>query len=161
MTTMFFNQMALQDFEHAVSKAFWRDRISQWTRKSNDLLSFDKMSQCLSPKGQHYLGLQVVPVDNIVGSEGRYRDFDRAFFPRQKRVRDRWVSIAKAHYEQAPLPPVELFKIGKAYFVRDGNHRVSVARTHGQDFIDANVTEIDVPGPVKLSKKCQFDFPGL
>jgi hypothetical protein len=140
---MMFNRLALQDFERAARKAFWRDWISRLTRKSNDLLPFDQLRQRLPFKGRHYLGWQVVPLDRIVGSEGRYRDFDRAFFPRQTQTRDRWVSIDKAYYEEAPLPPVELFKIGEVYFVRDGNHRVSVARARGQDFIDAYVTKIE------------------
>lgn len=44
-----------------------------------------------------------------------------------------------------PSPPVELYKIGEVYFVKDGNHRVSVARDRDQVDIDAYVTEIDIP----------------
>jgi hypothetical protein len=44
------------------------------------------------------------------------------------------------------LPPVELIQVGEMYFVRDGNYRVSVAYARGQAFIDAYVTEIEVPG---------------
>jgi hypothetical protein len=58
------------------------------------------------------------------------------------------------------LPPVELFKVGEVYFVRDGNHRVSVARARGQDFIDAQVTEIRVSRPVERYKKCPSNFCG-
>jgi hypothetical protein len=79
--------------------------------------------------------------------EGRFREFDRAFLPRQLQTRDRWVIIAKAYYEQVTLPPVELLKIGDGYFVRDGNHRISVARSRGQDFVDADVTEIEADNP--------------
>ena len=76
---------------------------------------------------------------------GRYRDFDRAFLPRQERTRGRWVNVDSAHHEDIILPPVDLYKVGEIYFVRDGNHRISVAREQGQDFIDAHVTEIEVP----------------
>ena len=99
---------------------------------------------------RHYRGLQAVPLAQIGGSEGRYRDFDKAFFPRQTQTKERWLSINKAHYEDVSLPPVELFKVGQMYFVRDGNHRVSVARAHGYEFIDAYVIEIDLPVLVGL-----------
>jgi hypothetical protein len=87
-----------------------------------------------------------------VGSEGRYRDFDRAFFPRQNQTKSRWLKVNKAYYEKVTLPPVELFKVGQRYFVRDGNHRISVARAHHQEFIDAYVTELDLPVPFELAQ---------
>ena len=88
-----YHQLAHRDFERGMRKAFWRDHISGLTRKNNNLLPFDPIRQRLPFKEQHRLGLQVVPLDQIVGSVGRYRDFDRAFFPRQSHMRDRWVSI--------------------------------------------------------------------
>lgn len=144
MNGIIFDQLVLGDFEQAVRKAFWRDWLSWLTRKSNDLLSFHQVRQRLTIKGQHYRGLQAVPLEKIGGSVERYLDFDRAFFPRETRTRDRWIRINKAHYEQIHLPPVELFKIGEIYFVSDGNHRISVARIWGQKFIDAYVIEINV-----------------
>jgi hypothetical protein len=152
MTTTIFNQLVLQDFERAVWRAFWRDLFSRLTRKGNDLLSFDQVRQCLPLTRQHYRGLQAVPLNQVVGSEGRYRDFDRSFFPRQTRTRARWLSINQAYYKEVSLPPVELFKVGQGYFVRDGNHRVSVARAHGQEFIDAYVIEIDMPVPIEFTE---------
>lgn len=153
MNTRLFNQLALQDFEYAKRKVFWRDLFSWLTRKSNNLLSFDQIRQGLPFTGQHYRGLQAIALDKIVGSNGHYHDFDRAFFPRQTRTRNRWVSIDQAYYEQVPLPPVELDKVGELYFVTDGNHRVSVARARGLDFIDAYVTELDVSVPIELAEK--------
>ena len=136
-------KMAAADFEQALRKATWRNWFSWLTRKSNDLLPLARIRQCLGFKGQHDLGLQTVPMDRIVGSQGRSGDFDRAFFPRQSRTRTRWVRIDTAYYQDVPLPPVDLVKIDEMYFVEDGNHRVSVARMRGQQFIDAFVTEID------------------
>lgn len=98
--------------------------------------------------GQHYRGLEEIPVDLIAGSVGRYRDFDRAFLPRQRQTRNRWINIDRAMQQDVRLPPVELYKIGEVYFVRDGNHRVSVAREREQNYIDAFVTEIDVRVPL-------------
>jgi hypothetical protein len=94
-------------------------------------------------------------VESIVGSLGRFRDFDRAFLPRQSKTRERWMSIDMAHYGQVILPPVELYKIGDVYFVKDGNHRVSVARERGQLYMDAYITEIDIP--VSLSPDITVD----
>lgn len=161
MTTLISSQLALRDFEHAMYKTFWRDLLSWLTRKCNHLLSLDQICHCLPFTRQRYLGLQVVCLDKIVGSAGRYHDFDRAFFPRHPHLKDRWMSINKAYYKQRTLPPVELVKIGEVYFVSDGNHRVSVARARGQEFIDAYVSEIDTPISVELSKKCQSNCSGL
>jgi hypothetical protein len=151
MTTATFNLWAIRDFDRAVSKAYWRDWFSRLVKKNNDLISFEEIRRALPFKGQRYLGVQFVPLANIVGSEGRYRDFDRTFFPRQDHSRSRWVSIDKAHYQAVALPPVELFKIAEVYFVRDGHHRISVARARGQEFIDAYVTEIDAPVSLKVA----------
>lgn len=142
---MTIEQLAQQDFERAIGRAFWRNILSLLTGQENKLLPFDEIRQRLKIRGQHFTGLKQVAIENIVGSMGRYRDFDRAFLPLQTRTRERWVSINKAHYGQVNLPPVELFKIGELYFVKDGNHRVSVAYQRGQVFIDAFVTEIDIP----------------
>jgi hypothetical protein len=138
------------DFERAYRKAFWR-KVTAWlTREPNTLLPFYDVRDRMPIKGQHYLGLQQIPIERIVGSLGRYKDFDRAFLPRQSHTRNRWVNIDRAYYEQVNLPPVELFKMGEIYFVKDGNHRVSVAREWEQEFIDAYVTEIMIPVPLTL-----------
>jgi hypothetical protein len=146
---------AAQDFDRALIKGFWR-KLRNWiTGRSNDLLPFDEVRDKLPLRGQHYIGLEQVPVESIVGSLGRFRDFDRAFLPRQSKTRERWMSIDMAHYGQVILPPVELYKIGDVYFVKDGNHRVSVARERGQLYMDAYITEIDIP--VSLSPDITVD----
>lgn len=150
MSTMFNSHLALDDFEKAHRKAAWRDWLSLLTRQKNNLLSFAEIRQKLPLTGQHYLGYQTVPLDSIVGSEGRFHEFDRAFYPREKRTKDRWLVIDLAHYDHVSLPPVELIKVGQVYFVRDGNHRVSVARARGYQVIDAYVTEIEVAPEKKL-----------
>jgi uncharacterized membrane protein YfbV (UPF0208 family) len=138
---------ASSDFERAVVKAFWRKVITWFKRENNQLLPYDEVRARIPIRGQHYIGFQQVPVEKIVGSLGRYRDFDRAFLPIQTKTRSRWMDIDIAHLKQVTLPPVDLFKIGDVYFVKDGNHRVSVARQRGQMYIDAYVTEVDVPVP--------------
>lgn len=149
------DQFAQQDFNRAVGKANWRKILSWLTGANNKLLPYDEFRARLPIRGQHYIGLHQVPLEKIVGSMGRYNDFDRAFSPLQTRTKDRWINIDKAHYDQIHLPPVELIKMGDIYFVKDGNHRVSVARERGQLEIDAYVTEIDLP--IKLSKEIKID----
>jgi len=140
-----FRQAARADFDEALRKGFWRSVMSWLTQHSNELIPFDEVLKQMPLRGQHYLGYRQVRLDEIVGSVSRYQDFDRAFLPRQTSTRERWESIDLAHLQDVELPPVELYKIGGIYFVKDGNHRVSVARGKGQVFIDASVIEIDVP----------------
>lgn len=144
-----YDRLANEDFERARLKAFWR-KLSNWfTGERNQLLPFEKIRAMIPKRGQHDMGLTQVPIEQIIGSEGRYMDFDRAFLPIQTHTRDRWINIDKAHYEDIILPPVDLYKIGEIYFVKDGNHRVSVARLRGQQYVDAHVVEIGVPGFVR------------
>ncbi len=143
-----FDKMANEDFDRAVFKGFWRKVKNWFTGGSNELMAYDDVKQRIPVRGQHDRGLLQVRVDQIIGSVGRFMDFDRAFLPTQTHTRNRWVSIDKAHYEDILLPPVELYKIGELYFVKDGNHRISVARERGQQYVDAYVIEITVPGPV-------------
>ncbi|MEW5868626.1 MAG: DUF4032 domain-containing protein [Chloroflexota bacterium] len=152
---MSMDQLARQDYERALSRGFWRRIISFLTGEDNELLPFYEVRERLPIRGQHYIGLRQVEIEKIVGSLGRYYDFDRAFLPLQRRTRERWVSIDMAHYAQAPLPPVDLYKIGDIYFVKDGNHRVSVARERGQEYVDAYVTEIEIS--VRLTPETRLD----
>lgn len=150
-----FKSLAYQDFDRAYRRAFWR-KVRAWlTGTSNELLPYDEVRQQIPFSGQRDLGMQTIPLDKIVGSVGRYRDFDRIFLPTQRGTTQRWVSIKAAHYEEKILPPIEAYKIGDVYFVRDGNHRVSVAREREQLFIDAYVIEIDVP--IKLTPETAID----
>ncbi len=161
-----YSQIAHDDFNIAYRKRFWHSVRSWLGQHNNELLPFDEVLRQLPLRGQHYIGLLQVPIDNIVGSLSRYNDFDRAFLPRQTHTRDRWENIDKAHLRDVNLPPIELYKMGEMYFVKDGNHRVSVAHERGQVFIDAQVIEIDTPVELKPDlvlrdlelKKEQADF---
>jgi hypothetical protein len=90
----------------------------------------------------HARGVQSVPIRQIRGSEGRALDFDANFRPLYRRNRDRWVQIACLIIMGVYLPAVEVIQIGKIFYVRDGNHRISVMRAMGAQFIDARVVEI-------------------
>ena len=89
---------------------------------------------------QRFAGLQVVPLRQIRGTEGRADDFDRDFNPLTDHTQARWLSVFTAWERGITLPPVELIRVGETYFVRDGHHRVSVARALGQDYIEGMVT---------------------
>jgi hypothetical protein len=89
--------------------------------------------------GQRALGRQTVEIARIVGSEGRAGDFDSAFAPVRRHIRDRWTSVARARHEGRALPPVQLIKAEDGYYVRDGHHRISVARALGEEFVEAEV----------------------
>lgn len=125
-----------------------RDALS---RAPHELLALEEVRNRLQIRGQRHLGLMTVPLDKIIGSEGRYGDFDRHFLPRSDHIRDRWMNVDRANQLYIDLPPVDLYKIGDVYFVRDGNHRVSVARQQGQTEIDANVDELFTDVPIDAS----------
>jgi hypothetical protein len=92
-----------------------------------------------SARNGHYAGLRTVPLERVRGSEGRAGDFDRDFHPLRPSGRDRWLRLAAAHLSGAPLPPIQLLQVGADYYVRDGHHRVSIARALGQEFIEAEI----------------------
>jgi hypothetical protein len=109
--------------------------------------------QRVSPERESYRGLQTVPIDQIIGSMDRFHDFDREFLPRQRHTAGRWQNIDRAYYQDRQLPPIQLYKVGDVYFVKDGNHRVSVAREKGQEFIDAEVIEGHVRAPLNSTMR--------
>ena len=144
----FLKQIAYSEYETALRRGFWRSVMGWLTQQNNKLLPFDEIRRILPVHGQYYAGLHEIPVDKIVGSVARYNDFDRAFLPRQRHTRSRWISIDVANLQEVILPPIEVYKIGEIYFVKDGNHRVSVAKEKGQAFIDAQIVEIVTEVPI-------------
>jgi hypothetical protein len=137
-----------EDFNRARRSALLAQLLTLLTRSSNELLPFDEVRARLNVRGQHYLGLQTIQIASIVGSEGRYADFDRQFAPRSDATRFRWMRVDRAHYEDVGLPAVDLYKLGDIYFVKDGHHRISVAHQRGQLEIDAAVVELTVDVPL-------------
>lgn len=143
-----FSGLTNENFNRAKKRASFGEIFSLLNPEKNDLLSFHDIRELIKPKAEFYRGLQTVPLDKIVGSEGRYNDFNRTFLPRREHLRRRWQSIDEAAIKDVILPPIKLFQIGDIYFVRDGNHRVSVARTRGQVDIDAEITELTTEIPL-------------
>jgi len=137
-----FDSRAKQDFDRARLRAMFSRTLALLRSERDQLLSLQEVRALLRPDSESYRGLRTVPIAQIAGSEGRYRDFSRAFLPKREHLRGRWVRVDVAHYQNILLPPVALYEIGGVYFVRDGNHRVSVARTLGAEFIDAEVISL-------------------
>jgi hypothetical protein len=131
------------DFNKARNKAMLSGFLHLMDSDKNRLLSFHDVKDILKPKNQVYMGSQIVPVELIVGSEGRYRDFNKYFFPKVDHLRSRWIRVDEAHLKDIILPPIQLYEIGGVFFVRDGNHRVSVAKAQKVEFIDAEVIRLD------------------
>ena len=132
-----------RDFSRARRRALLR-RIGTRLRRdaaSNRLLCFDEIRKIPGALGRIYRGMRTVPVAQIGGSVGRCSEFDRGFMPAKASVKERWKRIDRAFHRGEELPPVSLYKVGGFYFVLDGHHRVSVARYHGVEWIDADVTE--------------------
>ena len=132
----------VRQFETARRRVFFQEIVGHLRGKSTRLLSFDRVRQRLRLSEESFKGLQYIPLDQIVGSVGRYDDFTRSFLPRRSETEDRWSNIYAEAIGNAGLPPIELYKISELYFVRDGNHRVSVARRLGAKTIEAYVTEL-------------------
>ncbi len=138
----FFKTRAKSDFEEASHKAFLNDLWRKIFNQNNHLYRLDEVKSFFSPHAMAYRGIKSIPIDHIVGSEGRYEDFDKDFMPRQTHTRHRWENVDIAYLSSVNLPPIAVYQLGDYYFVKDGNHRVSVARKLGMEFIDAEVIEL-------------------
>jgi hypothetical protein len=149
---------AQHDFMRARRRATIAKLVARLRGEPDDVgvvMPYEEVIEALGFVSERSAGLQVVPLDQIVGSVDRGRDFDRRFRPTSGRSRGRWEQIAAAARRGEAFPPIDLMKVGRLYFVRDGHHRVSVARALGRTDIDAYVTEvhtrIDADQAMKLS----------
>ena len=144
-----------KDFSKAMQKAFWEEIKGFFARKSTQLLPFDEVKDKLEIWFVQDLGMQTIRIDSIVGSEGRYRNFTRQFLPIKEDLRDRWKNVVQAYYSHRNLPPVELYRVQDTCFVKDGHHRISVARAKGVRYIEARVYEYECDVP--LSKEMDLE----
>jgi hypothetical protein len=117
-------------------------RLLRRPQDSGRLLTLDEVTGALGMRGERYLGLQMIRLAAIVGTLDSRRDFDRRFRPTSNRVRSRWEQLALAQRRGAPIPPIEVYRVGDLHFVSDGHHRVSIAAATGRQTIDAYVTEV-------------------
>jgi len=119
------------------------DRLRREPSDIDVILPFEEVVAALGRRSERYLGLQSIEMDSIVGTVDRGREFDRRFRPTSGRVRSRWERIATAQRKGQSMPPIEVYRIGELHFVKDGHHRVSVARALGHTHIDAYVTDVE------------------
>ena len=124
-------------------------RLFAWLRQRPfQLITLDTVAQQCQISNHYHAGQQTVPLSHIRGSDERSHDFDAGFHPRQSHSRQKWLSVAMVNLSGNPLPPVDLIQVGSVYFVRDGHHRISVARALGQQEIEAAVNVWQVVGPL-------------
>lgn len=143
------NTILNNDFESALHRAKLQKVFSTFRWKNPDLLSYYEVTKLIKPDSQSYKGMQTIKVKDIIGSENRYHDFSSAFYPKSYKLQYRWESIDSAYNSDVILPPISVYKVGSWYFVRDGNHRVSVAKSKGQEYIDAEVVEVSSQIPLE------------
>jgi nucleotide-binding universal stress UspA family protein len=144
---------ALEDFYRARHKATLEEILGRITGKQTELLPYDEVRSKLGGLEGSVQQLEEIPIDAIVGSVGRYADFNRQFLPLRESDRERWAGVKVAMDESAGLEPIEVYQIGSVYFVKDGNHRVSVARQTGAAYIQAYVTQVNVKVPLSPEDK--------
>ena len=146
----YITQQAEEDFYKARNKAFINEIQHLLSPEEADLISLNDVKQLIKPQNETYIGMKVIPIEKIVGSEGRYKDFDNRFFPKSSFLRTRWEHVDEAAIKAIDLPPIKVYELAGLYFVRDGNHRVSVAKARGVEFIDAEV--VSLQSEIKLKK---------
>ena len=128
---------AIASYKQARRHGFWRRLRARLTGRSVQLQHSTTLGRQSATSAAG--GVKIITLDRIIGSEGRSRDFDNQFWPITDHTRGRWVSIAIAMGTGKPLPPVQLVESTDGYVVRDGHHRISVAKALGQEMIEAEV----------------------
>jgi hypothetical protein len=139
--------IARDEFARAHRKAVLQKTLSSITHQSIELLPYEDVRSQLKFSGSAHRGIEEIPLRDIVGSVGRYQDFTRSFLPTNPSDEMRWAQL-RAYMENNSVPPIDVYKVGAAYFVVDGNHRVSISRLLKREFITAYVTEIKTRVPL-------------
>jgi hypothetical protein len=132
--------MAIEAFKHLLWKARKDALLSKLSGKTSSLKFFDEV-KASNQQGRRYLGVKQIPVEKITGTVGRNRDFDGRMRPLKMHLRDRWVDVAVGS-EEAGWTSIEVIKVDDDYYVLNGHHRASVARSTGMIFMDAEVWEL-------------------
>lgn len=131
-------------YDKVSQRGSMRQFFARLLHRKDQLLDFNELTIHKTVHNSTYTGLHTVDIEKIRGSEGRSEDFDSEFNPLRETTRERWLRIARAFLTGQELPPVELLQVGDIYFIRDGHHRVSVAHSLGQRYIEAEVTLMDM-----------------
>lgn len=111
-------------------------------RSDSSLLSLSDALAALGDDGLMWRQATEVKLTAVVGSAARRDDFDADFRLTNPELRTRWEGVVEALRTGTFPAPVELVQLGELFFVRDGHHRVSAARSLGWDSLPARVTRI-------------------
>lgn len=136
------SEKGLYFFRRALETGRRRRIWARLTQRPTKLINLEKTLCCTWLQNSYFAGTQTIGIHSITGTEGKSDVFDAEFYPIKETSRDRWVGIARENLRGHTLPPVELLEVDGDYYVRDGHHRISVARSLGQVFIEANVTRV-------------------
>jgi len=134
-----------RDFFNVLMAGRRQSRFLWFKRRDGFLLSLSDLTEAAPPRREVYKGIHTVKVDRIIGGEDRAAGFSYSFLPLKPVLKERWTHVRDLMLKGSHLEPVELLKYGGYYFVRDGHHRVSVAKSHGIRFLEAKVTELGIP----------------
>jgi len=136
---------ALDDYKRARRSANIQALLARLTGDTQEmeLLSYEEVRRQLKAIKLSAEHLAEVPLDAIVGSVGRYHDFTKKFLPKKSIDQNRWARVMAETHSLSGLSPIDVYKIGEVFFVKDGNHRVSVARQMGNTTIQAYITEVE------------------
>jgi hypothetical protein len=143
-----------EDFEAARFRGFRRAVRNALTGRASRLVALDTVLEAAGAEGRSFGGVQEIPVDKIVGSAAspaKAGDFLPGFLPATRRMRDRWTRVYTAMVEGGELPPIDVYRVGDGYYVIDGHHRVSVARSLGREMINARVIDVRTRAPLGLN----------
>ncbi len=135
-------------FEKAQRKKRVR-RLGEFVKQEDtqELLPLGEVTSRLRLFQQSYVGIRDIPIDKIVGTVDRGRDFDRELLPRRPELADRWKRVEQA-FPQGGFPPIVVYQVNDSYFVVDGHHRVAIAKQRGATLIEAEVTRIKTRFPL-------------
>lgn len=137
-------EQALPLFWHTVQRGWLYRLWARLTRRPEYLLDLDDTLCCTWVQNSHYEGRHPVEINLIRGTQGKGDDFDADFHPMREAIRNRWLNIAIERLCGNDLPPVDLVEVDGVYYVRDGHHRISVARSLGQAYIDAEIIRMSL-----------------
>lgn len=135
-------ERARQAFNDMMFRGITNRLKNRITGKRLGLMAFEELRDTMQFAGQHDRGLQTLAICEIIGSVGRSNDFDAGFHLMSGDLTHRWIAVARAIFDGNELPPIDVYKVEDNYFVIDGNHRVSVMKTIGQDYVEAHVIEL-------------------
>ncbi|MFP4364438.1 MAG: hypothetical protein ACLFR1_11300, partial [Spirochaetia bacterium] len=140
------------DFENALAKGRVRYVLHKLFHMNTMLPTLDMLTDVVKPEGQTYRGMQDVDLQFVAGTENRSKDFTKGFYPAHAWMRQRWKNVKESFLSGRISEPIVLILYGGYYFVRDGNHRVSIAKISEQEFVSADVTELKIPIKLPMYK---------